>query len=226
MGWLRFRRSKRQTPPEGSSAQEVFTRIFEQDFWRGRASRSGAGSVREQTRVIEREIPRLARELGVHSLLDIPCGDFHWMQHVDLAGIDYLGADVVPALIEGNRQFERPGRRFALLNLLNDALPRHDLLLVRDCLVHFSYADIGRALRNILGSGSRYLLTSTFPARSANKDIQTGQWRALNLQLAPFEFPAPLRLVNEGCTEDKGKHADKSLALWEIAALQERIARL
>ncbi len=225
MSWFR-RRSRRQTPPAGHSAQEVFTRIFEQDFWRGRASRSGAGSVREQTRVIEHEIPRVLRGLGLRTLLDIPCGDFHWMQHVDLAGVDYLGADVVAPLIEANKQYEQPGRSFTLLDLLNDPLPCRDVLLVRDCLVHFSYADIGRALRNMLASGSRYLLTSTFPARPANKDIQTGQWRALNLQLAPFEFPAPLQLLNEGCTEDKGKHADKSLGLWELATLRDRVERL
>lgn len=228
MSWLRrFRRNKgKHTPPPGRDPKEVFTKIFETDFWRGQESRSGAGSVREQTRIIEREIPRLLRLLKAGSLLDIPCGDFHWMRHVDLSGIDYLGADVVEAMIATNKKYEQRGRRFAPLDLLNDALPRSDVMLVRDCLVHFSYADLGRALRNIQASGSRWLLTTTFTARPENKDIQTGQWRALNLQQPPFSFPAPLELVNEGCTEDKGKHADKSLGLWEIAALRERIAAL
>ncbi|MGH8530452.1 MAG: class I SAM-dependent methyltransferase [Nevskiales bacterium] len=228
MSWLRrFRRDKgRCAPPAGRDPKEVFTRIFESNFWRDADSRSGAGSIREQTRGIEREIPRLLRQLKAGSLLDIPCGDFHWMQHVDLSGIDYLGADVVAALIAGNKHHEQPGRRFELLDLLNDSLPRHDVILVRDCLVHFSYSDIRRALRNILRSGSSYLLTTTFPARPANQDIQTGQWRALNLQQPPFSFPPPQELINEGCTEDRGKHADKSLGLWNITALRERITAL
>lgn len=228
MSWLRrFRRDKgKRTPPPGRDPKEVFTKIFETDFWRGQESRSGGGSVRKQTQIIEREIPRLLRQLKATSLLDIPCGDFHWMRHVDLSGIDYLGADVVEVMIAANKQHEQPGRRFALLDLLNDSLPKSDVILVRDCLVHFSHADLGRALRNIQASGSRWLLTTTFTARPANKDIQTGQWRALNLLLPPLGFPPPLELINEGCTEDKGKHADKSLGLWELAVLRERIAAL
>ncbi len=226
MAWFRRGKHKRQTPPAGRDAGEIFGRIFESNFWRGGESRSGRGSAREQTQQIERELPELLRRVHAQTLLDIPCGDFHWMRHVDLSGIDYLGADVVPAMIAANKAHERAGRRFQVLDLLNDPVPRVDVVLVRDCLVHFSYADIGRALRRLLASGSRYLLTTTFPARKTNKDIHTGQWRALNLQRPPLDFPPPLELFNEGCTEDKGKHADKSLGLWELAALRERIAVL
>jgi hypothetical protein len=35
----------------------------------------------------------------VKSLLDIPCGDFHWMRRVNLQGLSYVGADIVRELI-------------------------------------------------------------------------------------------------------------------------------
>jgi hypothetical protein len=89
-------------------------------------------------------------------------------------------------------------------------------VLIRDCLVHFSYAHIEQALANLKRSKIRYLLTTSFPAVEKNEDIQTGYWRPLNLQKAPFFFPPPLASLNEECTEAKGAFSDKSLCLWEI----------
>ena len=90
------------------------------------------------------------------------------------------------------------------------------MILCRDCLVHLSYDDIFRALRNIKASGSTYLLATTFVSRVTNFDCKTGSWRVLNLEKPPFLFPSPLRLVTENCTENGGIYADKSLALWRL----------
>jgi hypothetical protein len=100
-----------------------------------------------------------------------------------------------------------------------DPLPEADLLLCRDCLVHLSFADIGRALSNVLRSGLPYLLTTTFPECEVNEDIVTGDWRPLNLELEPFGFPPPSELLNERCSEAGGLFADKSLGLWQLAEL-------
>jgi len=47
----------------------------------------------------------------------------------------------------------------------------------------------------------------------------TGDWRLLNLQRPPFNFPPPLRLMNERCTESRGAFGDKSLGLWLVGQL-------
>jgi hypothetical protein len=70
-------------------------------------------------------------------------------------------------------------------------------------------------------SGIPYLLTTTFPRGEANEDIVTGDWRVLDLERAPFHLPAPLRILNEGCTEGSGVFADKSLGLWRTEALRD-----
>ncbi|HEX8999730.1 MAG TPA: class I SAM-dependent methyltransferase, partial [Blastocatellia bacterium] len=75
------------------------------------------------------------------------------------------------------------------------------------------------ALRNFKRSKSEYLLTTTFPKTEVNEDILTGEWRPLNLQRAPFNFPEPLRLINERCTEEGDRYADKSLGLWRLSDL-------
>ncbi len=75
------------------SPKEVFDTIYERNAWNGTDSVSGKGSDREQTDRVASELPRILRELNARSLLDVPCGDFFWMRHVDLAGIKYVGAD-------------------------------------------------------------------------------------------------------------------------------------
>jgi len=213
-----YRRTRRPS-------EDIFRDKFARNAWRGVESVSGTGSDSEQTRVVVRELPGLLRSLGASTLLDLPCGDFNWMRTVDLSGISYIGGDVVPEIVERNTRAHATARiAFRRLNLLTDPLPKVDAVFCRDCLVHLSFADIDRALRNIVRSGSTYLVTTTFPERDVNVDIPTGRWRVLNLQAPPFDFPPPLRLLLEECTESGGKYRDKSLAVWRLADLRRHLS--
>ena len=195
-----------------------FENIFKNNSWGGRSSISGRGSDPDQTGHIVREIPVLLKEMGISTMLDIPCGDFNWMQKIDLGGIKYIGADIVKEIIENNKnKYEKGNVSFQCLDLTEDTLPQVDLILIRDCLVHMSYEDIFKSLNNVLNSGSRYLLTTSFTDRQDNKNIVTGEWRPLNLQIAPFFFPKPIKIINEKCTQSKLSYADKSLGLWIIS---------
>jgi SAM-dependent methyltransferase len=199
----------------------VFRDIYRRHHWSGSQSPSGAGAAPEQTTALRRWLPALLRDLGVRTLLDLPCGDYSWMRTLELPGIRYIGADLLPELVQAlAAESGGPRREFLVLDLTRDRLPRADLLLCRDCLVHLSYADIRRALANLLRSGIPYLLTTTFPAGDANEDIVTGDWRVLDLERAPFHLPPPERILNEGCTEGDGTFGDKSLGLWRVAELR------
>jgi len=86
--------------------------------------------------------------LEISSLLDLPCGDFNWMRHTDLPGIDYTGIDIVQPLIERQSgMYTQPGRRFLRLDISAILCP-DDLILCRDGFVHLSFGDITRALRH------------------------------------------------------------------------------
>jgi hypothetical protein len=204
---------------------QVFHDIFLHNGWSGDESVSGLGSSLVQTQVLIDTLPRLFRTYGVKTLLDIPCGDFHWMKQVDLREIDYLGADIVADVVTRNKRHEGGTVHFQHLDLITGDLPKVDMIFCRDCLVHFSYRDLQGALANICKSGSTYLLTTTFPERARNKDIATGEWRPLNLGKAPFNFPPPLELINEKCTEAGGRFTDKSMALWKIEDLRKHLGR-
>lgn len=212
-----LRQKQMKTRLKHAAPGQVFSDIFRGNTWKGSDSVSGPGSDLEQTRVLIRELPLLLRDLKVGAILDIPCGDFHWMSRVDLTGIFYLGADIVPPLIQADQaRYGGDNVQFQTLDLIRDDLPRVDLVLCRDCLVHLSFDDIEAAFRNLCRSGSTWLLTTTFPDRSANRNILTGQWRPLNLTAPPFNLPEPQRLINEECTENGGIYRDKSLGLWKI----------
>lgn len=204
--------------------KEVFTFIYETNHWQGDGSVSGAGSEKSQTAVIAQALPKLMAEFNIKSLLDLPCGDFNWMHQADLPVEKYIGADIVEPLIRQNQNtYGNSSRQFFVLDLTKDTLPEADLIFCRDCLVHLSFHDIGKAFANLRSSSIRYILTTTFTGRHENKDIHTGDWRTLNLQAAPFHLPAPLALVNEQCSEGNGAYADKSMALWLVKDLPDMI---
>ena len=207
---------------DSSIMEHLFTRIYDRNVWRDPVTFSGAGSSSTQTVNIIKELPLLFKELNVATILDIPCGDFNWMQCVDLTGIDYTGADIVQGIIDVN--IERHGKeniKFLHLNLIDSDLPKVDLIICRDCLVHFSYEYVVRALDNIKRSGSKYLLTTTFPEKQYNPNIPIGWWHPYNLEIKPFFLSPPIKLINEGCTQGKNQteFKDKSLGLWEINSL-------
>lgn len=201
---------------------EAFREAFRSNLWGG-DSPSGPGSRRDQTGRIEAAVPVLCRRLGVRRLLDIPCGDFSWMANVDLHGASYVGADIVPEILEHNRKVHaRSDRAFLELDLIGSKLPAADLILCRDCLVHLSNAQVRAALANIARSEIEWLLTTTFPGEPKNIDIVTGDWRPIDLTKPPFDLPRPVELVNEGCTEQDGAFSDKSLGLWPVSNLAAR----
>jgi hypothetical protein len=202
------------------STGDVFGQIYRTNHWGGDTSKSGRGSDGDQTGEVAAGLRRIVAACGVRVLLDLPCGDFNWMKGAGLEIAKYIGGDIVPELVSINR--ERHGsesREFAVLDISAGPLPDADLLFCRDCLVHLSNDDIGKALDVIRRSGIRYLLTTTFTECDGNADIVTGDWRIINLEKPPFSLPPPLELINEKCTEGGGTYSDKSLGLWRVADL-------
>ncbi|MHC2618293.1 hypothetical protein ACVIW2_000325 [Bradyrhizobium huanghuaihaiense] len=202
-----------------------FERIERTNLWGAASSVSGLGSEDVATSAIREALPALLQRLGVRSLLDAPCGDASWIGHMKL-DLDYTGIDIVPSLIAANSERAARGElsgRFLVADITRDALPPADLILCRDCLVHLSFANIARALRNFRASGARFLLVTTFPEWDGNRDCEDGDWRALNMEQAPFNWPSPRELINERCEEGNGGWRDKSLGLWQLDRLPDHV---
>jgi hypothetical protein len=209
---------------EVADTEAVFAKLHAGDHYfdgspnERRESASGPGSSLEATAAVREALPGVVEQIGARTFFDLCCGDCNWITHVSL-GVDlYLGADIVPELVSENiTKYGRGGRQFLHLDLLTSTLPKADLVLCRDCLVHLSHEDALRGLANICRSGSTYLLATTFTERRGNATIRTGEWTPYNLQLPPFNLPKPIEVINEQCREHYPDFTDKHLGLWRIA---------
>ena len=202
----------------GLNLQQRFQRVHDTNLWGAAESVSGLGSEIDATATLRAELPVVLKRLGAASLLDAPCGDGGWIACVDL-GVRVTGIDIVPDLVEALRARAARGEisgDYYLADITLDSLPRCDAILCRDCLVHLSFANIGRAVQNFRRSGARWLITTTFPEYQSNRDCEDGDWRALNFERAPFDWGAPAELINENCTEAGGGWRDKSLGVWRL----------
>ena len=213
--------------------REFFETVYRENQWSSPDSRSGPGSELSATENLRRELPALLQRFAITSVLDAPCGDFNWMQHLDLGGIQYVGGDIVSGIVQRNEsQFGSSGRRFVQLDLASDMLPATDLIFCRDCLIHCSNGLVIQILRNIVQSRAKFLCTTHDVSylRYARQDFQVGdlgyeishRFRCINFTLPPFNFPPPIHVINEpDFWEDC-----KTMALWSIDDLRPLVLNM
>lgn len=209
-GFLRY---EVYAPIRSALRSRVFGGIYEKNAWDGDFSVSGPGSSLHTTEHVRAALPSVVRELGAASFLDIPCGDFRWMQQVDL-GAPYTGGDIVRPLVEQNQR-AFPDRTFLHLDLIKGPLPQADIVFCRDCLVHLTFREGRRALETIRASGAKYLIATTFPDLTKNEDTVPPYWRPLNMELAPFDLPPAVKLIRDYADDrpnDRGKH----MGVWKL----------
>lgn len=200
--------------------KKTFTEIYKTNFWHDKESVSGHGSSMAATKSIREELPTLFINLGITSILDAACGDFHWMQGLlhDLPYLQYLGYDVVRELmVENTRLYDSDSVHFRVCNIVKDPIRKSDLILARDVLGHLSNIEVVQSLKNFRASGSTWLLATTFPHHdNGNKDITAGEWRPINLSDFKFGLGPPVLLIDEKCAEGGVEFKDKSLGLWRL----------
>lgn len=194
---------------------ERFADIYDKGVWQlGEAEQplSGHGSSIAVTAAIRRNLPDLLKALGTETLLDIGCGDLTWIQTLGLE--HYIGVDIVPSVIEANRNL-LPDREFHCLDAVVDDLPEADTVLCREILFHLSFSDIRALIANLARKERRWLIATTDLATLFNSDISTGDFRLLNLRRAPFRFPEPVMSI-----DDDGLMPGRTLSVWSIESLQ------
>lgn len=198
--------------------EQRFGQIFSERLWGDHVSASGLGSTPEFSERIRAVLPSLIKQLNVRTFLDVPCGDFDWMRTVDL-GCHYIGGDIVQAIVDQNQaKYGSPTREFRKIDIVNDALPQAELLMIRDCFIHLPFDMIHQAIANIRRSPIKYLLTTHYPYKRHNFDIPIGKFREVNLRRHPFALPAPERMIREDVIPDRPDH-ERHLGLWRVESL-------
>ena len=205
--------------------QKKFERIFNKNLWGDPESVSGAGSTIVSTERFRKWLIESIPKLKVNKIVDAPCGDFHWMQHVIKAvNVDYFGFDIVPALINANSKIYGSKKvTFEQADICINKLPDCDLLIVRDCLFHFSFEDIDNFLANIHSINYRYLITSNYKVRDDfyNTDIITADFRVITLFKHPFNFKK--EDVFDAIYEGSENGIDRELLVFEKEAVPKKL---
>ena len=191
--------------------EEIFRKKFINNGWNSNESKSGNGSELNKTINLRKNLPLIIKKYKVNHLLDVPCGDFNWMKEIIDLIPNYTGGDIVKDLIDENKK-KYKNINFLHLDLINNKIPKCDLLFIRDCLFHLSYEDIKKVLNNIKSSNIKYLLITNFNNHE-NKNIKTGQFRPLCLCNKPFYFTKPIEIIKE---DEKGRFQDKHMGLWKL----------
>lgn len=210
-----------------ANVEDVFSFIFRQGFWHPDV-KSGEGSIPSRNRRYMKILRDFFREKQIKSVVDLGCGDWSFSQQIDWSGIDYLGIDIVPELIDSlNTRFGRPGVRFRRDNLVTCPLPRADLAISKDVLQHLPGSMIAQYLER-LTSFKYAILTNDrlkYEPRSwrglwrlvetplkPNSEIEPGGWRILRLNDPPFRLGAKV-LADLPYWATDGVHR-KEVLLW------------
>jgi SAM-dependent methyltransferase len=209
---------------KGLSEKDRFRLIYKAGYWRSgtNGSLSGTGSDEGSTVNIHKSLVNFLKDNHIKTILDLPCGDWNWMSHVDLGNVNYIGADIVDAVINSNqKRFGSLNRNFKVLDILNDDLPKVDLIFVRDCFVHLEDEQIIKAIKNIAKSNSIFLATTTYPQCNLNQTpVKIDRWRQLNLEIKPFFLPEALSLLDDRCYSDP-LDVEKYMGIWKISDLRK-----
>jgi len=177
----------------------IFSSIYKQGVWvhaDSQRSVSGVGSDERVANRFKAQFEALLVNLDCGLLVDVGCGDWNWMKNVKLSG-NYIGIDIVKEVIEANRRcYESDRVLFQILDAVTMPVPTCDVAFCREVLFHLSFKDAKSVLKNLVKRSKWILVTSDLDIWF-NSDIQTGDFRSLNLLKHPFGLPHPHQMLND-----------------------------
>lgn len=204
--------------------KDIFEKIIVDNVWKidNIDTPCGPGSTLEYTSQLRKELPNFLLKHNIQSMLDAPCGDFLWMSKIDLpTKFKYLGGDISETLIKHNKENYKDFE-FFLFDITTDNFPDVDLLLCRDCLIHFSFSDIDKFFNNIVNSNIKFILLTNHKKDRYNfKDISTGDCRPVNFTKAPYNFENPVDVINDSCEN----FIERDLCLWSVDAIRRYLKK-
>jgi hypothetical protein len=161
----------------------VFNDIYKGGGWDGIGS--GPGSSIEHNQEYLMILHKIIEYTpSIKTVVDIGCGDWRLMKGLSFTK-KYVGVDISAHIIEQNKiNYENDRIKFMVGDLLSGNLPPGDICIVKDVLQHLTNEQVAICLNNL----KRYktcVITNDYTDSPAT-DIQTGEWRPINILLSPF----------------------------------------
>ena len=217
-----------ENPKVTGTVEEAFTGIYQHQRW-GRGAWSGEGSDPTRLERYIRLLQQFIRERGITSVVDLGCGDWQFSRQIDWSGVNYIGIDVVPTLIQQlNTNYARNGVCFVHGNVVTCDLPAADLAISKDVLQHlpnelvlqflgrlrrFKYAILTNDRKQYYPSWRDVWNFRRVYMTVPNSEISTGGYRPIRLREPPFNLKAH-ELLRLKMWHRYGVHL-KEVLLWE-----------
>lgn len=193
--------AKRQREFENLSPVAAFTKVYQEQLWGSAGDEpfcSGDGS--QDSRVVSVYVEAVAGYLKTLNskpdVVDLGCGDFAVGSRIRPLTRRYVACDVVPALIDRNRQkFSELDVEFCVLDIVADELPAGDVVFLRQVLQHLSNAQIDAVVRKVLRRYPALVLTEHLPLspgftpnvdKTVGPDTRLTKKSGVELTAAPF----------------------------------------
>lgn len=185
-GVLAYAEEQRTRPSE---LTHTFNDIYANGAWAKSADgkgTSGTGSTVAITQEYRHYLEDFIKSHKIKSIVDAGCGDWEFSSVVDWNHARYLGVDISTTVIAQVRQkYQNKTVRFMVGDVTQD-LPSADLLICKDVLQHLPIKLIKKFIKNNLRRGKYKWALITNDLGPDNPDITPGDYRMINLSIAPF----------------------------------------
>lgn len=219
---LRWSKSASWKRWNNKTNQEIFEEIYNQNIWgkskdNGSPFFSGGGShgadvVDSYVKCVKKFLTGLPKKPVV---VDLGCGDFNIGRNFLTLSKKYIGCDVVPSLIEFNKQkYINKNLSFTQLDAVKDDLPNGEIVIVRQVLQHLSNSQIQEVLNKVKTNFRFLILTEHLPKKEnfvANVDIPAGHLiranvnSGLDIEKPPFNVKVKNKRVIDEIPHSGGK---------------------
>ena len=209
----------------------------------GRDSMSGGGSkLGTQTSAALLLLARLIKRENITTMFDIPCGDTNWVHEAwETDSLElYVGGDVSSLVTDLNRErfAHHANKQFITLDLGACPIPKlrlkassrskpFDLIHCRDALQHMSLEQGSVAAKNILSSGAKFAVSTTYdmPSNAGVVPVDGAFFRN-DLSKPPYNFPKPILCVKTDPHFSPGSGDDDDTCIYDLRPLSASAAEL
>jgi len=191
-------------PNDGRQSHRNFDRIYKQNLWQHRnchnnssesCSLSGTGSTLKENSAYIWTLSGMISDLGIRSIVEVGCGVFDVMKHVDLSGATYHGWDVSEVAIEHARRQTISSNVTFSVSGIEQQYGFADLLILKDVLQHLPIQEI-KVILSQLHKYKYAVITNDVLKNQSNVDIDAmlniplspGGYRSLDVQQSPFNL--------------------------------------
>lgn len=192
--------------------QKIFSTLYSPIHTKGNVT--GASSILGTTELRDKIVELFARH-NISSIFDAGCNDCNWIKTIGQY-VQYQGGDISLAMV-ADAWSRHPDLDIILHDVTTDPIPNVDLLFVRDVTIHLNNQDRRRLWDNWYRSNVPWILITHNTLVDQNIDfdysIEKFPFSAVNWQITPWNFPAPLEQVID--------NNSNNMSLWHRSQFEE-----